>query len=122
MDTQGILALESRRYDAMTGNDQATLATLLHDDLIYTHSTGLIDTKASYMESISSGRVQYKRVEIADQQVKLLGDVALIIGGSRIDVVVKGTPKSLTLRSLAAWTSTANGWQFIAWQSCAVTT
>ena len=122
MDTQRILALEQRRYDAMTSNDQAALAALLHDDLIYTHSSGVIDTKASYMDSIASGRTQYRKVEILDQQVKLLGDVALIIGGSRIDVLVKGTPKFLTLRSIAAWTATAKGWQFIAWQSCAVAT
>ena len=120
MDIQGILALERRRYDAMTGNDQGALATLLHDDLVYTHSSGLIDTKASYMESISSGRVQYQQIELGDQQVKLLGDVAVIIGGSRIDVVVRGTSKSLSLRSLAVWAATAAGWQFVAWQSCAI--
>ena len=121
MDTQGILALEARRYEAMTGNDLASLAALLHDDLIYTHSSGMVDSKASYLESLRSGRTQYLRVERRDSQVKLLGDVALIIAGSHIDVIVKGVARSLDLRSLAAWTATLNGWQFVAWQSCSIT-
>ena len=46
MDTAGILALETRRYAAMTSNSLDALADLFHDDMIYTHSSGVVDTKA----------------------------------------------------------------------------
>ncbi len=124
MDTQGILALETRRYAAMTANDLDTLAALFHDDMIYTHSSGVVDSKASYIEALRSGRTRYLEVEQREQNVTLLGDVALVVGASHIevDVVLNGEKvhKSLDLRSLAAWTATAAGWQFIAWQSCSV--
>lgn len=124
MNIDGILALETRRYAAMTSNDLDALAALFHDDLVYTHSSGLVDTKASYLESLRSGRTRYLEVEQREQHVRLLGDVALVRGASHIevDVTVNGEKvrKSLDLRSLAVWTATAAGWQFLAWQSCAV--
>lgn len=125
MDKAGISALESRRYGAMTSNDLETLAALFHDDLIYTHSSGVVDTKASYLDALRSGRTRYLEVKQGEQQVKLLGEVALVIAASHIEVDVhindRKLRKSLDLRSLAAWTSTPVGWQFIAWQSCSVT-
>jgi ketosteroid isomerase-like protein len=124
MDTQGILALEARRYAAMTTNDLDALAALFHDDMVYTHSSGVVDNKASYIEALRSGRTRYLEVEQREQKVTLLGDVALVVGASHIevDVVINGEKvhKSLDLRSLAAWTATPAGWQFIAWQSCSV--
>lgn len=124
MDTQGILALETRRYAAMTSNDLDALTALLHEDMVYTHSSGVVDSKASYLDALRSGRTRYLDVEQRAQQVTLIGDVALVIGASHIevDVEVDGQTvrKSLDLRSLAAWTATPSGWCFIAWQSCSV--
>lgn len=120
MDTAGILALEARRYAAMTGNDFEALAALLHDDLVYTHSSGVVDSKASYIDALRSGRTRYLEVVQGAQQVRMIGEVALVIGESHIEVEVRGQHKSLDLRSLCAWTATPAGWQFIAWQSCAV--
>lgn len=120
MDIDGVLALEARRYDAMTGNDLATLAVLFHDELVYTHASGVVDTKASYIDALRQGHTRYLSVEQRQQQVKLLGDVALVIGASHLEVEVRGVRKSLDLRSLAAWTATPAGWQFIAWQACNV--
>ena len=124
MDTQGILALETARYAAMTANDLEALAALFHDDMIYTHSSGVVDTKASYIEALRSGRTRYLEIEQREQEVKLIGDVALVRGASHIecDVVVHGEKvrKSLDLLSRAAWPSSPAGWQFIAWQSCSV--
>ena len=120
MDARGIEALEARRYAAMTGHDLATLAELLHDELIYTHSSGVVDTKASYLEALGSGRLRYRSAACSDITVRLLGTSALVAGRSAIEVVVNGTQKSLTLRFLAVWTETAAGWRFIAWQSAAL--
>ena len=39
-----ILALEDKRYAAMCSGDFAALEAMLHDELLYTHSSGLTDT------------------------------------------------------------------------------
>ena len=58
--------LEERRCAAMTASDLATLESLLADTLTYTHSSAVVDDKASYVESIRSGRVKYLKVERFD--------------------------------------------------------
>ena len=50
-----ILALEDKRYAAMYDGEFAALETMLHDELLYTHSSGLTDTKASWLESMTRG-------------------------------------------------------------------
>ena len=42
-----ILYLEDKRYAAMCGGDFAALEGMLHDELLYTHSSGFTDTKAN---------------------------------------------------------------------------
>ena len=42
-----ILDLEDKRYAAMCGGDFAALERMLHDELLYTHSSGFTDTKAN---------------------------------------------------------------------------
>ena len=51
-----ILALEEKRYAAMTGGDFGALEGLLHDQLLYTHSSSLTDTKASWLDALLSTR------------------------------------------------------------------
>ena len=45
-----IRLLESRRYRAMCEADVTTLEELLGDSLVYTHSYGGADSKASYLD------------------------------------------------------------------------
>ena len=54
-----IRLLESRRYRAMCEADAKTLEELLADSLVYTHSYGGADTKASYLDGIRSKKWQY---------------------------------------------------------------
>jgi ketosteroid isomerase-like protein len=117
---QDILALEERRCAAMTGQDAATLAQLLHDDLVYTHSSAVVDTKQSYVESIRSGRTRYRKIERGEQKVRVYGEAALVTGRAAIEVEVDGKPKSLKLRYLNVWVKQAGAWKFVAWQSTSI--
>jgi hypothetical protein len=113
-----ILGLEDRRFGAMIARDFAALDKLVHDQLLYTHSSGVTDSKASWLESMKSGKVKYKSVNCSERTVRFFGDVALMNGRAAIEVEIGGQPKSLRLLFLNAWTRTPKGWQFVAWQSC----
>ena len=112
-----ILALEDRRYAAMASGDLASLEKLLHDQLLYTHSSGVMDTKASWLQSMNSGKTRYKSVKCSDQKVRVLGDVALVTGKGHIEAEINGQPRTLRLMFLNAWAKTPQGWKFVAWQS-----
>ncbi len=112
-----ILTLEDKRYAAMTSGDLASLEELLHDQLLYTHSSGMMDTKASWLLAMKSGKTRYKSVKCSDQQVRILGDVALVTGKGHIEAEINGQPRTLRLMFLNAWAKTPQGWKFVAWQS-----
>ncbi|MCG6952908.1 MAG: nuclear transport factor 2 family protein [Betaproteobacteria bacterium] len=114
---QEILALEEKRCAAMAANDVATLEKLFHDALIYTHSSAVVDTRASYLEALKSGHTRYHSVQRSDEKVRVCGDSALVTGRAIIDVTVKGEKKHLDTRFLDVWTKTPQGWKFVAWQS-----
>jgi ketosteroid isomerase-like protein len=114
---QDILALEERRCAAMAANDVAALENLFHDDLIYTHSSAMVDTRASYLDTLRNGHTRYHSVQRSDEKVRVCGDTALVTGRAIIDVTVKGENKHLDTRFLDVWTKTPRGWKFIAWQS-----
>src|SRR5207244_2467773 len=69
-----ILALEDRRCAAMTAGDLASLEKLLHDELLYTHSSGVMDTKASWLLSMKYGKTRYKSVKCSGSQVRIVVD------------------------------------------------
>ena len=75
-----ILALEDQRIEAMTNGDVETLEKILADDLIYTHTTASLDTKASFIDAVKTGKSSYKSVERKDVEVRQFGDTAVVTG------------------------------------------
>lgn len=119
-DAKEILALEDRRYAAMTGADMKALEALVHDELVYTHSSGLVDGKASWLESMRSGKTRYRSVKRSDEKVRLYGDTALVTGRADIEAEINGHARSLKLRYLNAWVKSGGAWKLAAWQSGAL--
>ena len=117
MSDSEILGLEDKRWAAQTGKDWKTLDALLHDQLLYTHSSGVTDTKAVWMEAMKSGRTVYKSVKQSDRKVRIYGDNALVTGKAAIEAEVNGQARSMRLVYLNVWTKTPQGWKFVAWQS-----
>ena len=109
--------LEERRCAAMIGRDLATLESLLADTLTYTHSSAVVDDKATYIESIRSGRVQYLMIERFDTRSWDYGDNVVTVGRARIDVKVSDVERNLNIRYANVWIKTPKGWRFALWQS-----
>lgn len=57
---------DDTRVAATLAADPAKLSPLLSDDLRYAHSTGGIDTKASLVESLTTGRLKYTQFNYQD--------------------------------------------------------
>jgi ketosteroid isomerase-like protein len=112
-----ILALEDKRLSAMIARDFKALEAMVHEQLAYTHSSGVVDGKASWLESMRSGKVKYKSASCTERKVRLFGDVALTTGRASIEADIGGQAKSLRLLFLNAWVKTPQGWKFVAWQS-----
>lgn len=109
-----ILALEQRRFKAMIDGNAAELDTLLHRDLKYTHSSGAVDTKDSYVRGIREKLWDYKTIKTSSEAVKLYGDTALVHCRLQIDLLVKETPRQVDSLALSVWVKDGAHWQCVA--------
>jgi hypothetical protein len=111
------LTAENARYAAQTSNDFAAMEKLFGDDLHYNHSSNVVDSKASYIESMRSGDARYRVMKQSDTKVRTYGCIAIITGQGDYEVTVKGKELSVQLRFHAIWAKRAAGVQFISWQA-----
>jgi len=114
--TPEIMALEDRRYAAMRAGDVAALRELLADDLVYTHSFGERDSKASYLDKVANGIFRYGEIRRSEEKVLIHGDSATVVGRMAADVHVADTLRRLDNRFLAIWVKIDGRWQFLAYQ------
>jgi ketosteroid isomerase-like protein len=112
-----IRQLEDRRYRAMCEADAATLDQLLADTLVYTHSYGGADGKASYLEGIRAKKWVYRKIERPKENIQVHGDCAVVTGQVRIELLSEGKPKTLNSAYTNVWIKGPKGWQMVAWQS-----
>lgn len=112
-----VKAAELKRFSSMTSGDYDTLATLLADDLVYTHSDAKVDSKTSYLASLTSGKTKYEVIEPADLQVRVFGSIAVIHGTAKMRVNANGNMLNNALRFTDVWVERGGKWQMTAWQS-----
>jgi ketosteroid isomerase-like protein len=112
--------LEDTRYAAMLGKDIPVLERLLDDKLIYMHSTGVADTKSSYIEGLRTGVWDYRAIDRSELQYQVDGDVVLVFGKLAIQMITRGVHKSFESRALAVWVRKSVGLRLLAVQSGAI--
>ena len=108
---------EDVRYAAQMNNDFAAMEKLFSSDLVYIHSSSVLDNKASFIESMRSGTVKYKVMRRSDVTVRTYGCVAIINGIGNYDVRVKENDMNIVLRFTSIWQKKDNALEFISWQS-----
>ena len=114
---QMIIELDKKRMTAMAQKDIATLNELIADDLVYTHSSARLDTKASLIGNMESGSTVYTSVVPSDVQAQDLGDCVVLTGSCRIGVNTGGRPNSFGVRFTDVYAKRGGRWQMVTWQS-----
>ena len=112
--------LEDERYAAMVAKDVKALERLLDEQLVYMHSSGVADSKQSYLSGLRDGVWDYQRIVRTEQTVKVSGDTALVFNRLAISIKVRGVQKELDNRALAVWVRRDGAWRLLALQSGAV--
>ena len=82
-----IIDLDKKRMRAMAAKDTATL---LADDLVYTHSSARLDTKQSLIANMKSGATVYSAVDPSEVWAQDLGDAVILTGVAQIKVSSNG--------------------------------
>jgi len=117
-----VLSAEDARFGAMVNADTAELGSWLADDLQYVHSTGQVESREQFLDSIASGRIRYLAIEPTERQVVSLDDAAAIVRGrGRFQVMAGENRFDLPIRYLAVYGQSAGRWRLRSWQSLRLT-
>jgi len=108
-----VLELEDARWRALMSNDVAELDELFSDDLSYTHSNAMMDTKSSYLGALRTGVFRYDAIDRSDVQVRVVGGTAMVTGLA--DITSVAGDRSVRTRALysAVWAMEGDTWRFV---------
>lgn len=94
---------------AVRANDFAALDKLLSEQLVYTHSTGIVETKAQYLAKLKSGDQKYANIEYSDVKTFNLGRAQVVSATVRMTGATKGVPFDNKLKMLHVWSVQPDG-------------
>ena len=112
-----LLRLEDERIQAMVAGDIPTLERILSPDLSYTHSTGRVETRQEYLDSLRAGRTKYRSMRREDVRVRVFGSTAVITGRAQVEVTTEGEARAFPIRFTDVYVDKDGRWTMVAWQS-----
>jgi len=114
---QEVLELERRRFEALTRRDFGFLDAVLGGELIYTHSSGVRESKAKLMESLRSGDLVYESAVPEKLQALCYGAAAVVTGEVAVRVRSRGQEHSFRILFTDVYARRDGRWQMVTWQA-----
>jgi ketosteroid isomerase-like protein len=108
-----LLALESERQRALVEEDHARIAALFADDLLYVHTTGLVQDKAQYLDYARNAGATW-RWSAANSGMRFFGDDLALMSGPQCNLLQKragGDPVRAEGFATQLWVRGADGWR-----------
>ena len=109
---------ELNRFKVMVAKDIPGLQAVLHKDLVYFHSSGMQDSKDTYIASIASGKSSYVTITPEDMQQRVYGKTGINTGiVSILQQAADGVQTTIRLRFTDVFVYADKRWQMVSWQS-----
>lgn len=102
---------------AVRKNDVTAAGKYLADDLIYTHSTGIAEGKAEYLNKLKSGDQKYTGIDFIKPVIRVYGNAAVFNTQARMTGATKGVPFDNTLFLMHVWVKQGSEWKLVAHQT-----
>ena len=112
-----IESVERALFAAMTHQDIKALQPMLADDLIYCHSNGRCENKSQLLESLRSGRIRYRAVDILSLQPRTAAGAVIVNGSIAVDGSMDGLPIKMQMVYMGVYVRRDGRWRLAAWQA-----
>jgi len=116
-EEKAVAVAVDRLKTAMLNGDGPNLQKLVSDDLSYGHSSGKIEDKVSFVESLTSGKSDFVTLELSQQTIKVVNDVAIVRHNLTADTNDNGKQSSVKLFVLLVWHKENGQWKLLARQA-----
>lgn len=102
---------------AMLQADRAALERLVADQLSYGHSSGLVETKAQFVNVIANRKTVYKSITLSEPSTVMAGDNAVVRHIFSNTTETAGKTASISVGILQVWQKQAGNWKLLARQA-----
>lgn len=116
-----IVNAEKAWAKAVVAGDAAAVEALLSPDLIYAHSTGVVESKAEYAGKIRTKEYNYKGIDHQSITVRMFGNSAVAHSKVHMYGVNKTGPFDNNLIMLHLWVKQGGKWLLAAHQTTRLT-
>lgn len=103
--------------NAVLARDAGTLERVMAEDLIYAHSSGIVENKREYLRKLQSGLQQYELIDYRDVTVRLHDGTAVAHSFLRMKGRNPKGPFDDQLMMLHVWVRRDGRWQLAAHQT-----
>ncbi len=110
-DEKAVREALERFNTAAKAGDTATLDGLLHSDLMYAHSSALIEDKAACMKALAEQKPNF--VMQPGSTVQLYGNTAIVHGKMTANLVQNGKPNQIPLDFVQVWVKEGPSWRMV---------
>jgi ketosteroid isomerase-like protein len=103
--------------ELMVNPDKAALEALVSDQVSYGHSSGKLEGRTSFIESLTSGSSDFVKINLTDQTIQLFGKTAIVRNKLFASTNDGGKPGEVKLALILVWQKQQKTWQLIARQA-----
>ena len=116
---QELLDRQRQRYAAAMSQDVEQLEQMVVDELRYCHTTGAVDTKTSYLETVRTGGIRWLEVNPLGMEARVYDNVGVIAGEVRQQITVGGRdqPIDMHIRTIEVYLKRDGRWQLSEFQA-----
>jgi hypothetical protein len=98
----------------------STLNLILSTDLVYGHSNGHLEDKATFIDNLTNGNYDFTEISCTDQSIKLSKHIAVVRHTLKAKTKDKGIPAEINLKILLVWKKEGKTWQLWERQSAKI--
>jgi ketosteroid isomerase-like protein len=99
---------------AIIAADQKALETITANEIIYAHSDGRIQDKKEFIEALVTGKSAFTKIQLSDQKVSFIGDLAFVSNHMSADIAPSGKPAHVELNIFYVWKKEGSTWKLLA--------
>jgi Domain of unknown function (DUF4440) len=110
---QELIKLSKEKWQWMADKNVDKLATLLHDKSKFVHMSGTWK-KDEELEIIKTGSIWYKKADVHDTAVEIVGDVAVVWNRITLTAVVRGNDAVNQFTVTEVYKKETNNWSLLA--------
>lgn len=102
---------------ALISGDEQSLKAITAENLSYGHSSGKIEDKQTFVETLVSGRSDFVSVDLTGQTIQISGNTAIVRHDLSAQTNDSGKPGTVKLGVMLIWQKQHGQWKLLARQA-----